>query len=433
MCRPHPGDARRPHRRRARRRRRHREPARSPQAAGVRRRDRPEPSSACPTRRRGRAVGRSPARLRGRSLRNYTLLLVVAWCSACSRCSPTASSCPSATSACWRCRRRSSGLASISAVMLIVTRNFDLSVGSAVALVGVVARLADGQAGTGTRGSASPWPSLAGIALGAWNAGGCAKVGVSSFIVTLAGMMIFRGVSLIITDGATVAPVPATLTEFAAGYLATLPVDRCSSSPPSAPTPSFTMVVGASGARRFGLDRRLAQRCVRSLMPGALAAAAGHLRVARRGHPLPAACSSPCCALRGRDRHAPHPLRRAALRRRRQPRGRPPVGHLVRRVVFIELRHRRLLLWHHRRRPDGPRQRRHRRHAPGCSSSSTPSPPRSSVAPASPAAGARILGALLGATLMGSAQQRHEPAEHRHLLPADRPRLFTPSRWRSTS
>ena len=37
-------------------------------------------------------------------------------------------------------------LAAISAVMLIVTRNFDLSVGSAVALVGVVLALLTGQA-----------------------------------------------------------------------------------------------------------------------------------------------------------------------------------------------------------------------------------------------------------------------------------------------
>ena len=37
-------------------------------------------------------------------------------------------------------------LAAISAVMLIVTRNFDLSVGSAVAFVGVILARADGEA-----------------------------------------------------------------------------------------------------------------------------------------------------------------------------------------------------------------------------------------------------------------------------------------------
>ena len=106
--------------------------------------------------------------------------------------------------------------------MLIVTRNFDLSVGSAVALVGVVLASLTVKAGW------NPWLArgrgvLAGIVLGAWNAVWVAKVGVSSFIVTLAGMMIFRGVSLIVTDGATVAPLPATLTDLAAGYLGTAP------------------------------------------------------------------------------------------------------------------------------------------------------------------------------------------------------------------
>ena len=106
--------------------------------------------------------------------------------------------------------------------MLIVTRNFDLSVGSAVALVGVVLASLTVKAGW------NPWLAVvaaaaAGLVLGLWNAVWVAKVGVSSFIVTLAGMMIFRGVSLIATDGATVAPLPATLTDLAAGSLGTAP------------------------------------------------------------------------------------------------------------------------------------------------------------------------------------------------------------------
>ena len=114
------------------------------------------------------------------------------------------------------------GLASISAVMLIVTRNFDLSVGSAVALVGVVLASLTVKAGW------NPWLAVAasvaaGLVLGLWNAVWVAKIGVSSFIVTLAGMMIFRGVAMIATDGATVAPLPATLTDLAADISAPLP------------------------------------------------------------------------------------------------------------------------------------------------------------------------------------------------------------------
>ena len=142
------------------------------------------------------------------------------------------------------------GLASISAVMLIVTRNFDLSVGSAVALVGVVLASLTVKAGW------NPWLAVvasvaAGLVLGLWNAVWVAKVGVTSFIVTLAGMMIFRGVSLIATDGATVAPLPATLTDLAAGYLGTAPAVGVI----VATVVAYTAVTVTSSkrAQRFGL------------------------------------------------------------------------------------------------------------------------------------------------------------------------------------
>jgi ABC-type xylose transport system permease subunit len=45
------------------------------------------------------------------------------------------------------------------------------------------------------------------------------RLGVSSFIVTLAGMLYFRGISMIATNGATVAPLPRSLTGFATGFL----------------------------------------------------------------------------------------------------------------------------------------------------------------------------------------------------------------------
>ena len=176
------------------------------------------------------------------------------------------------------------GLASISAVMLIVTRNFDLSVGSAVALVGVVLASLTVKLGW------NPWLAVvaaiaAGVVLGAWNAVWVAKVGVSSFIVTLAGMMIFRGISLIVTDGATVAPLPATLTDLAAGYLA--------------PAPSIVLVIAALGGFT-AVHRRVRPACP-ALRPGERlapgdhphdgAGAAGHrdrrLRLARQGDSLP--------------------------------------------------------------------------------------------------------------------------------------------------
>jgi ABC-type xylose transport system permease subunit len=109
-------------------------------------------------------------------------------------------------------------LAAISAVMLIVTRNFDLSVGSAVAFVGVILALLT------VKYDVNPWISVAaavggGVAMGIWQGLWVARIGVSSFIVTLAGMLYFRGLSMIATNGATVAPLPESLTDLATGFL----------------------------------------------------------------------------------------------------------------------------------------------------------------------------------------------------------------------
>ena len=109
-------------------------------------------------------------------------------------------------------------LAAISAVMLIVSRNFDLSVGSAVALVGVVLAVL-----TVKWDVPVPLAILAslgvGLLMGAWQGLWVTRLGVSSFIVTLAGMLYFRGLSMIITNGETVAPVPGSLKRFATGFL----------------------------------------------------------------------------------------------------------------------------------------------------------------------------------------------------------------------
>ena len=73
--------------------------------------------------------------------------------------------------------------------MLIVTRNFDISVGSAVALVGVIV------AWFTVRWEVDPLLAIpvaiaVGVALGGWNGWWVTRVGVPSFIVTLAGISI---------------------------------------------------------------------------------------------------------------------------------------------------------------------------------------------------------------------------------------------------
>jgi D-xylose transport system permease protein len=113
-------------------------------------------------------------------------------------------------------------LAAINAVMLIVTRNFDLSVGSAVALVGVILALLtvkyDFGAVIGVTAAIA-----GGVVMGVWQGLWVARIGVSSFIVTLAGMLSFRGLSMIVTNGATVAPLPDSLTDLATGFLPRAP------------------------------------------------------------------------------------------------------------------------------------------------------------------------------------------------------------------
>src|SRR4029079_15063452 len=71
------------------------------------------------------------------------------------------------------------------------------------------------------------------------------RIGVSSFIVTLAGMLYFRGISMIATNGATVAPLPRALTRLATGFL-----------PPAASIVAVVGALSAYGAFRLPEIRR---------------------------------------------------------------------------------------------------------------------------------------------------------------------------------
>ena len=85
----------------------------------------------------------------------------------------------------------------IGMVMVIVAGHIDLSVGSVVAFVGgIIGYLMITQD--------LPWPLVVLIAVGIGGLVGCwqgfwvAYVGIPAFIVTLAGMMFFRGLDLVI-------------------------------------------------------------------------------------------------------------------------------------------------------------------------------------------------------------------------------------------
>ena len=96
--------------------------------------------------------------------------------------------------------------------------NIDLSVGSTVALIGACA---------GTFIIGWHWNVylsiglclLIGIALGMWQGFWIAYVGIPPFICTLSGMLVFRGVTLLILNGMTLSPFPESYQRLSTGFL----------------------------------------------------------------------------------------------------------------------------------------------------------------------------------------------------------------------
>jgi putative multiple sugar transport system permease protein len=105
----------------------------------------------------------------------------------------------------------------IGMVMVIIAGHIDLSVGSVAAFTGIVVAIA-------MRDWNFPWWAaiilglVIGALIGAWQGFWVAYVGVPAFIVTLAGMLIWRGANQYIGDSATV-PVQQPFVSIGAGYL----------------------------------------------------------------------------------------------------------------------------------------------------------------------------------------------------------------------
>jgi D-xylose transport system permease protein len=103
-------------------------------------------------------------------------------------------------------------------VLVIVSRNIDLSVGSLLGVLGMAMALIQAEILPGFLGFDHPltWiiALLAGIALGAVIGGFqgaiVAYVGVPSFIVTLGGLLVWRGVAWALASGRTIAPMDST-------------------------------------------------------------------------------------------------------------------------------------------------------------------------------------------------------------------------------
>ncbi|MET3719314.1 MULTISPECIES: multiple monosaccharide ABC transporter permease [unclassified Arthrobacter] len=105
----------------------------------------------------------------------------------------------------------------IGMVLVIIAGHIDLSVGSVAAFVGMVVAIA-------MRDWDLPWflAILLGLGLGAligaWQGMWTAYVGIPAFIVTLAGMLIFRGAQQFVGQSNSI-PVPREFQYIGAGYL----------------------------------------------------------------------------------------------------------------------------------------------------------------------------------------------------------------------
>ena len=106
----------------------------------------------------------------------------------------------------------------IGMVMVIIAGHIDLSVGSVVAMVGAIAAISMNVWGL-------PWWAALLVALatgavvGAWQGFWVAFVGIPAFIVTLAGMLIFRGFTLVLLTGGTISGLPPQFTAIGAGWI----------------------------------------------------------------------------------------------------------------------------------------------------------------------------------------------------------------------
>jgi len=106
----------------------------------------------------------------------------------------------------------------IGMVMVIIAGHIDLSVGSLVAMIGAIAGLAMNQWNM-------PWwvavvvSLLAGALVGAWQGFWIAFVQIPAFIVTLAGMLLFRGLTLVLLYGGTIGGLPKEFVAIGAGWL----------------------------------------------------------------------------------------------------------------------------------------------------------------------------------------------------------------------
>ncbi|MGX7163925.1 multiple monosaccharide ABC transporter permease [Enterococcus massiliensis] len=103
-------------------------------------------------------------------------------------------------------------------LLVVLLGHVDLSVGSVMAFVGAVAGVLM------VNYDISPWIAvplciLIGAVIGAWQGFWVAYIGIPAFIVTLAGLLMFRGLTQVVLGGQSLAPFPKVFQKISTGYL----------------------------------------------------------------------------------------------------------------------------------------------------------------------------------------------------------------------
>lgn len=106
----------------------------------------------------------------------------------------------------------------IGMLILIVLNHIDLSVGSIVAIVGAVSGVLMAQMNVPVYLTVII-AILFGALIGAFQGFWVTYIGVPAFIVTLAGQLAFRGLTMVILKGTTIAPLPESFQVFSSRFL----------------------------------------------------------------------------------------------------------------------------------------------------------------------------------------------------------------------
>ena len=101
---------------------------------------------------------------------------------------------------------------------ILTVGNIDLSVGSVAGFVGAIAAILI------IKNDVPVYVAIflslgVGVIIGAWQGFWIAYVGIPAFITTLAGMLIFRGLTMVVLKGTSLAPLPEKFTFLAAGFI----------------------------------------------------------------------------------------------------------------------------------------------------------------------------------------------------------------------